>query len=51
MRVYVDGRQIETVLWCGPETIGALKYADESPRAMADVLSELRRVLSGSGIS
>ena len=46
VRVYVDGRQIDTTLmWCGPEIIRALKYADESPRAMADVLSELRNHL------
>lgn len=43
VRVHVDGRQINTSLWwCGPVIIGALRYADESPRAMADVLRELR---------
>lgn len=41
--VHVDGRQINTSLWwCGPAIIGALRYADESQRAMADVLRELR---------
>lgn len=43
VRVHVGGRQIDCSLWwCGPTIIGAIKYADESPRAMADVLRELR---------
>jgi hypothetical protein len=43
VRVHVDGRKIEVSLWwCGPAIIGALRYAGESPKAMADVLRELR---------
>lgn len=42
VRVHVDGRQINTSLWwCGPVIIGALRYADESARAKADVMREL----------
>ena len=46
VRVHVDGRQINTSLWwCGPEIIGAIKYSDESPRAMQDVIQQLRSSL------
>jgi hypothetical protein len=42
--VHVDGRQIDTSLWwCGAEIVGAVRYCDESKRAMADLLEEIRR--------
>ena len=43
IRVHFEDREpIETSLWwCGPVIVGALKYADESPRAKADVLCEM----------
>ena len=48
IRVHFEDREpIETSLWwCGPVIIGALKYMDESPRAKADVLHELRSNIS-----
>ena len=41
--VTVEGREpiVTSLWWCGPVIIGALKYADESPKAMNDVLTEL----------
>ena len=48
IRVHFEDREpIETSLWwCGPIIIGALRYADESQRAKADVLHELRSNIS-----
>lgn len=49
LRVHVEGRRvpIDTSLWwCGPVIIGALRYVDESPRAMTDVLKQLRADLN-----
>ena len=52
VRVYVrhtpDDRQIDLSLWwCGAEIAGAANYCDESKRAMADVLKEIRDRLEG----
>ena len=43
IRVHFEDREpIETsLMWCGPAIIGALRYANESPRAKADVLCEV----------
>ena len=46
IRVTVDGREIDLSLWwCGAEIAGAACYCDESPRAFADVLGEVRNRL------
>ena len=39
-----NSRRIDVSLWhCGPEIIGAIRYADESPRAFADIVKEIRQ--------
>jgi hypothetical protein len=46
---FEDYEPVEVSLWwCGPVIIGALRYADESARAMADVLRELRSSIQDS---
>jgi len=44
VRAHVDGREIDVSLWwCGHELVGAVRYCDESKRAMADALEAIRR--------
>ena len=49
VRVHIEGRTIDTSLWwCEPELIGAIKYSDESSRAMRDILRAIKSELTNT---